>query len=143
MKRDILEVAQEVLGKPYKSGAMGPKEFDCWGLVRYIQNEVFDRNIEMIDPPSDNVLELIKFIRNHPEHKNWVKSDKPVHGGVVEMSNSTHPHHIGVYLDIDGGGILHCSVAGVTFDPLIILKCGGWRSFIFYDFIEKDKLNDF
>lgn len=139
--RDVLTVAQEVLGKPYKTGAMGPVEFDCWGLVRYIQIEAFDRQASLILPPSDNVRDIVKFMRNHPEHKNWVRSDKPVHGGIVEMSNSIHPHHIGVYLDIDGGGILHSSVAGVTFDPIIVLECSGWRSFIFYDY-KKNENND-
>jgi len=135
---DIVEVVENVLGVRYESGSMGPKTFDCWGLVRYIQREGFGRDLQSIVPPSENVRELIKFIRAHPEHKNWKKSDVPVHGGLVEMSNSTHPHHIGVYLDIDGGGIVHCSVAGVTFDPVIALTCSGWRSLIYYEYVKND-----
>jgi hypothetical protein len=130
----LIEIVYSVLGVKYESGSMGPDTFDCWGLVRHVQKEAFGRELQIIEPPSDNARDLVKFIRNHSEHLNWEKVDAPVHGGVVELSNSNNPHHIGVYLDIDGGGILHCSFAGVTFDPLIVLKASGWRRFNFYKY---------
>jgi hypothetical protein len=133
-EKELIDLVYAVLGTKYESGAMGPETFDCWGLVRYVQNEAFGRELQIIEPPSDKVRDLIKFIKSHPEHQNWTKVDEPVHGGVVELSNSYHPNHVGVYLDIDGGGILHCSVAGVTFDPLVILKASGWRRFNFYKY---------
>jgi cell wall-associated NlpC family hydrolase len=131
---ELVNLVYSVLGVKYESGSMGPDTFDCWGLVRHIQKEAFGRDLQIIEPPSDKVRDLIKFIKEHPEHQNWEKVDHPTHGGVVELSNSFHPNHVGVYLDIDGGGILHCSVAGVTFDPLIILKASGWRRFNFYKY---------
>lgn len=135
-KDEIIEYATSLLGKKYKSGGNGPDEFDCWGLLRNVQMTCFDRDIQAIVPPEDedDLRALIKFIREHPEHQNWIVVDEPVHGGGVEMSSSAHPHHIGVYLDIDGGGILHCSTAGVTFDSLFNLRASGWRKMVFYKY---------
>lgn len=136
---DLIETVGKVLGTPYESGSMGPNTFDCWGLFRHIQIEVFKRDTQVIvPPPPDNIRALVKFVQNHDEHKNWNVSDKPEHGGVVEMSHANHPHHVGVWLDIDGGGVLHCSVAGVTFDSLFVLKASGWRKFIYYTYVQKN-----
>lgn len=132
-KQKELEIVSSVIGIPYQVGAMGPDKYDCWGLVRFIEKELFDRELQIIVPPDGkNPRELVKFIKEHTEHQNWEKIENPIHGCIVEMSNSNHPHHIGVYLDIDGGGILHCCVAGVAFDSLFNLKSAGWRKLVFY-----------
>jgi len=133
---EIIEAVSELIGRPYKSGSMGPDTFDCWGLLRHVQKLCFDREVQAIVPPEDesDLRALVYFIKNHPEHQNWVKVAEPVHGGAVEMSSSSHPHHIGVYLDIDGGGILHCSNAGVTFDRIFTLTVSGWRKMVYYDY---------
>lgn len=133
---ELINFCGSLIGTPYKSGSMGPDTFDCWGLIRHVEREAFDRDVQAIIPPDDenDLRALVYFIKNHPEHQNWKKVEIPAHGGVVEMSSSTHPHHIGVYLDIDGGGILHCSNAGVTFDSLFSLKASGWRKMVFYEY---------
>ena len=41
-----------------------------------------------------------------PERKKWVKVPKPFHGCGTLVHR---PLHIGVWLNIDGGGVLHCS----------------------------------
>jgi len=37
---DRLAFLESLIGKPYKIGARGPSEFDCYGLARHIQNEL-------------------------------------------------------------------------------------------------------
>ncbi len=36
---DVIEVANEQIGKPYKYAAVGPESFDCSGLIQYIFKE--------------------------------------------------------------------------------------------------------
>ena len=128
----------DLVGKPYKPGAAGPDAYDCWGLAQIIQRELFGRDMPTIDtPPDDNSPKtMIKFIREHHARKQWAKAEGPAHGRLVEMSRSNLPFHIGVYLDIDGGGILHSAQGiGVGFDPLIIMASQGWRGLTYHEWI--------
>lgn len=38
--RYVAELAKEHLGRPYRLGAEGPREFDCSSLVRYVYREI-------------------------------------------------------------------------------------------------------
>lgn len=128
----------ELIGKPYLVGTKGPDKFDCWGLAQYVQRKLFDRNMPTIDqPPTDNSPKtMMRFIRDHEARRQWKRIDEPKHGSLVEMSRSNLPFHIGVYLDIDRGGVLHCAQGiGVGFDPLILLPNAGWRGLTYHDWI--------
>lgn len=124
-----------LLGTRYQVNGTGPNGFDCWTFTQHIQKILWSRQLADAPlPESGNIRELVRIIKYHNEHKNWRVVDRPVHSGLVELSCSRHPHHIGTWLDIDGGGLVHCDgPAGVTFDPLIALKAAGWRRFIFYE----------
>jgi hypothetical protein len=59
----------------------------------------------------------------------WRAHDIPQDGDLVEMRSHGRANHVGVYLDIDGGGVLHCQQGpGVCFDPLSDIKLMGWRT---------------
>ena len=131
-----IEFVQSLIGLPYVDRANGPSEFDCWGLFRYVQKNLFSRDLETIISDTMNIREIAYLFKNHEERKKWRVCEKPTHGGAVEMSHSRHPHHIGIWLDIDGGAILHCQPsAGVSFDPVLALKAGGWRRFIYHEWV--------
>lgn len=130
----MIKLINSLIGKPYKDNAYGPDEFDCWGLACFVQEKLFNRQLPHVTSSRGNLTEIIYKIRNHPERNRWKLVEEPVHGCLVELSHSKHPHHIGVWLDIDGGGILHCQFGtGVSFDPSIILTSVGWRKVEFYD----------
>lgn len=122
------------LGKPWRAGANGPDEFDCWGWAQALERDGFDRTIETIAEPPTNPRDLIEFVRSHPARKQWRETPTPVHGGLVELAHNSRPFHIGVYLDIDGGGISHAAPGvGVTYDSIIALRAAGWRRFVFHE----------
>lgn len=124
---------ERLLGSPYD--VRGEKGFfHCWSFAKYLQKQLWDRDLVEIKLESSHIRDLVKLVRGHPAHYDWKVVERPVHGGLVEMSHSRHPHHIGVWLDLDGGGIAHCEApAGVSFDPLVALKAAGWRRFTFYE----------
>ena len=52
------------------------------------------------------------------------------------MAHNRHPFHVGVWLDLDGGGILHSARnVGVTFDAPLNLRAAGWRRFVYHRWI--------
>lgn len=134
-----LSLISDLIGKPYKTGAKGPDAYDCWGLAQAVQAGLFGRTMPTIDAPPDdnNPKTMIRFIRGHAARQQWKKADVfPKHGQLVEMSRANLPFHIGVYLDIDSGGIIHSAQGiGVGFDPLIIMPSQGWRNLTYHDWI--------
>jgi cell wall-associated NlpC family hydrolase len=131
---DLISFVSRHMGFPYVAGANGPDSFDCWGWAQTLQREGFGRHIEAITEPPTTARELMEFVKNHAARTHWEEVPTPVHGGLVEMAHNSRPFHIGVYLDIDGGGITH-SVPniGVTFDSILTLRATGWRKFTFHD----------
>jgi hypothetical protein len=57
----------------------------------------------------------------------------PSDGCLVLMGKREWPHHIGVYLDTDGGKIMHClEHVGSAIDSVRSLKAAGWGLMKFY-----------
>lgn len=127
-----------LIGKPYEVGAVGPDSYDCWGLAQVIQRELFGREMPDIKSPPKSLKSLIHYVRDHDARKQWKAAEKfPIHGQLVEMTQSEHPFHIGVYLEYDGGGIIHSfNPAGVCFDRPAVLRLAGWRGMIFHDWAD-------
>lgn len=128
----VSAVLNPLIGSPYD--VRGIRGFHCWSFAKHLQKELWGRDLVEIPIESGHIRDLVRLVQDHPAHKEWRVVERPVHGGLVEMSHSRHPHHIGVWLGIDGGGIAHCEApAGVSFDPLVALKAAGWRRFIFHE----------
>ncbi len=123
-----------LIGKPWERGASGPDAYDCWGLARKVQSILFNRELDDIPDPPDSPKELARFIVGHRQRDKWTLAESPSHGQIVEMVQVRNPFHIGVYLNIDRGGIIHSlENTGVRFDKLDVLKAVGWRKFNFYE----------
>ena len=100
-----MNVAQYI-GIPWAAGCQGPDAYDCMGFFRKIQADHFNIDVpQIIAPDYMDPTVLVDLFNKHTERTNWVRMDKPRHGCAVIVHR---PMHIGVWLDIDGGGVLHC-----------------------------------
>jgi hypothetical protein len=100
----------QYIGMPWVVGTCGPDTFDCMGFFKHVQEKHFNVKVPMIfapDPTDEKAITML-FL-THEERKNWAKIDQPVHGCAVLIRR---PMHIGTWLNVDGGGVLHC-VRGV------------------------------
>lgn len=133
---ELLFIAS-LMGKPHVPGAEGPDAYDCWGVAKTVQRELFHRELPSIKAPPTDIRMLVAFVREHMARDQWkVAEIDRQNGQLVELAHGKHPFHIGVYLDIDGGGILHSLAGiGVAFDRPIVLTASGWRKFIYHDWI--------
>lgn len=102
------------IGLPWEAGAQGPDAFDCMAFFRHVQREQFGIDVpSVIAPDYDDAHALADLMSAHPERQKWLRIDKPAHGCAVIIHR---PMHIGTWLNIDGGGVLHCARgAGVIF----------------------------
>ncbi len=130
----MMHWANDYIGKPWEESAEGPTAFDCYGLFRTVQRRHYGVDMPIFeDINRKSLLSVIKAIRRNPENNLWAKIEAPEDGCLVKMAKSDTPDHIGVWLDADGGGILHCSQDhGVSFDSLLDLQSMGWRRITFY-----------
>ncbi len=60
---------------------------------------------------------------------------QPQEGDAVLLRQFRHPVHVGVWLVVDGGGVLHAvKDAGVVYQKLLELLLHGWQVEGFYRF---------
>ncbi len=136
MTEDEIRFIESLLGKPHIPGMNGPDAYDCWGVAQVIERRLFNREMPDIKEPPTDVRKLIAFIHSHKARAQWKRTDTPAHGQLVELAHGNHPFHIGVYLDVEGGGIIHSlAKVGVSWDREIVLKAAGWRKFAYHDWI--------
>ena len=126
--------AETYIGIPWSATGDGPASYHCWAFVRHIQKEHFGRDLPSIPNPED-VLAIARGFRDHPERQRWKLVNAPKDGDCVLMRQARYPIHVGVWLDVDGGGVLHCSQeAGVAFQGVNALALNGWHIEGFYHF---------
>lgn len=122
------------IGRPWHPTAEGPDAFYCWSFVRFIQAQHFGRDLPTIPNPED-LLAMVRAFHAHPERKRWDRVEFPAEGDCVLMRQARYPIHVGVWLGVDGGGVLHCArESGVVFQRLQALTFNGWQIEGFYRF---------
>ena len=119
--------AESYIGKPWVSAAAGPAAFDCYGLVRWLYQQRLGVCLPVVDVSAGRPLSVTRAMR-HYDYGAWRDVVEPAELDVVQMSHGRHPSHVGVWIDIDGGKVLHCvQGAGVAAQSVASLKANGWR----------------
>ncbi|MBD4208184.1 peptidoglycan endopeptidase [Xanthomonas citri pv. citri] len=120
------------IGLPWKSGATGPDEYDCWGLLRHIQLQYFGIVLPLIVVGDESGCR--DMFDEKINNREWVPVVTPRHGDGVLLRGGDLPH-VGVYLDLDGGGILHAlEGVGVVFTHARSLPAMGFGRTTYYRF---------
>ena len=97
----------QYIGTPWQAGAQGPSAFDCMAFFRHVQARHFGITVpSIIAPDYDDEHALADMFGEHDERQRWTRIITPAHGCAVLVHR---PMHIGVWLDVDGGGVLHCT----------------------------------
>ena len=126
------DVINYIQNYTYGENATGENnQFNCWGLLRDVQRRFF--GIEL--PKTSLGDEVAALYDKKMKRGDWVIVDKPFHGAGVLMRAGSDPH-CGVWLDFDGGGVLHCERGhGVRFQRGNDLRVNGYSNLKYYRFI--------
>lgn len=117
----------------WEAGANGPHAWDCWSFFRHVQAAHFGREVQEVAVDASNIHAVAHAFAGHDERAHWVEVSEPADGDAVLLAHSRYPSHVGVWLDIDGGGVLHCqNGAGVLFTPVRKLAACGWGRITFF-----------
>lgn len=122
-----LHWAFQYIGKPWANGAQGPDSFDCWALFRHVQKKHFGLDVPVIEVDANSLRTVVDNMVGHDERKHWSRVSVPKQGDAVLMAHHKYPSHVGIWLDVNGGGVLHCIRGeGVVFSTVSSLKTCGW-----------------
>lgn len=100
------EQACHYIGHEWREGANGPDEWDCWHFMRHILKTYFGRTL--VHAPIGDIEACRNLYKEQMKSGMWERIQFPEHGCAVSMREGDWPH-VGIYLDIDGGKILHCA----------------------------------
>lgn len=124
--------AAEYIGKPWVSGGQGPDQFDCWGWVRFALRLRRDLDLPVVDTDAARITQVMRCFRDG-SYAGWRQVDVPQELDGVLMSHSSHPHHVGVWVETNGGGVVHAvRGAGVVFMDRLHLRLAGWNIISFW-----------
>jgi len=98
----------DIVGKQWKAYETGPDYYDCWGAFCFAFlkkfNLVLDRHLEI---PTANPMAFHRVVAKEIKTNNWVQITQLEDGCLVLMSEGRVWHHVGMWLDINGGRLLH------------------------------------
>lgn len=133
MIAEDISFCASLIGKPWVSGASGPDAFDCWGLLRF----VFAARRGFLLPAFEGLgtLGLAGVMKTaKAQAAEWERIESPVHFAAVGISENRAIHHVGIWLDEAGGGILHSfQGGGVVFQTQAAMRSKGMQHFNFYN----------
>ncbi|MEW6314124.1 MAG: NlpC/P60 family protein [Pseudomonadota bacterium] len=129
------DFALAAIGKPWQSGATGPDAYDCFGLLRAYYLAVRGVQVPVVDVDAHHQLAVRHAIAHGLAGGKWAELAAPAEGCAVLMSQANYPDHVGVWLDIDSGGVLHAiRGAGVIYTNRRNLAASGWNIVGLYQF---------
>lgn len=126
--------AAELIGKPWRFGAQGPEDFDCWGLARYVQAQHYGIEMHALGYGYEEWKLAALAIDRAEERQHWQEVTTPADGDLVLMGRSKLPLHIGIWIRANKTfGVLHClDRVGVMFSTDGALRLMGWRHLVFF-----------
>ena len=133
MIAEDISFCASLIGKPWVSGASGPDAFDCWGLLRFVY--AARRGFTLPAFEGVKTLGLSGVVKTAKQQvAEWERLESPVHFAAVGISENRAIHHVGIWLDEAGGGILHTfQGGGVVFQRPAAIRSKGMQNFTFYN----------
>lgn len=125
--------ANKYIGLPWVAGAQGPDSFDCWGFARYVLKAEYGHDVPQVTTNPDNLRDVLHAFKHDLAFQAFYEVPEPQDGDVVLMRQAKNPVHAGIWLDVDGGGVLHCVRGnGVVFQDVPSLNLCGWFLHSYY-----------
>jgi len=128
------EQADRYIGNAWVKDGNGPDEWNCWNLLRHLLRHYFHKDIPKVGLESED--ELRALYKERLDSGSWIIRDEPKHGYGVLLKGGLSPH-VGLYLDIDGGGVIHALEGfGVVFTERGALRLMGYGNTKFYEIVK-------
>lgn len=103
-------------------------------MLQLVQFHLFGRHVEAVHLDGMDVATIRAAVAAHAANQQWhPREGAPHHGDAVKMGHLANPFHIGTYLELDRGMVLHqTEVSGLCCDTLTQLRARGYRIVTFH-----------
>lgn len=108
----------DYIGLPWRAYASGPDAYDCHGLVWHGLSHHYGVDMARYRQIITNDYRAIsQAIDGEQRSGLWLPLERPADGAIVLIGNLRLWHHIGLWVDVNGGRCLHSSAGlGVSLD---------------------------
>lgn len=121
------------VGKPWTADGMGPDAFSCWGLVRHIYEKYKGVKLNNYLNACGLVARERAEVIEKEAGDSWTLIQNPEHLCVVVLAKNKLVHHVGIYLQLGAGVVLHSHRGcGAITQTLAQLRLSGWTNIKFY-----------
>ena len=124
--------AAEYIGKPWVSGGRGPHSFDCWGLFRDVYRRRLGIELPLYGIDPSRRIEVSRAFGKAVLSGQWVRVEEPCEYDAVALGGTTAIQHVGLFIEVDRGRVLHADEPRVTAIPLDRLPALGYGLIRFY-----------
>lgn len=119
------------VGKPYIKGKQ-----DCWTVFCDIQNNVYNKNLELINFGNIGEIAARNQFQKHQLRQRFKEIKMPVEGCAVFLGKGKYTSHIGVFLNSGEGKVIHAiENTGIIIQTISELEIHGWRIMGYYEVI--------
>lgn len=122
----------DYMGKPYAQLAYGPDCFDCYGLVWHVCKTRGGMDLPKFHDIQYQAARIDAEIKGQAASKDWQQVQEAREFDVVVMQRAGEALHVGVWLAVDGGRVLHATRRGVYCNDLGGLHRQNYRQLKFY-----------
>lgn len=127
----------QYVGLPYALSAADIGDgFNCWSFFLHVQAQHYGRALSVEqDAELQSPWDRRRIVRNRAHYERWMPAAVPQDGGAVVMGRRRYASHIGVWVDVDGGKVLHAlEGVGVVASSLLQVK-ELWRNVEFFSYV--------
>lgn len=115
--------AAKYIGRPWVNG-----KFDCWGLVQEVYKDELGIVLSPIITDAKSIKNVYSEFSRNSNYSQLQEVSKLQDMSIVVLSQGKYPSHVGLWTDVDGGGIIHnLQDVGVIFQKITELKISGWQ----------------
>lgn len=109
---------QQFLRAKFRHDAYGPTEFDCYGLVWYINFHYHGVDLPRFDDMDGQLARINATIQGQALSEDWQQVKEPQDFDLVLMRRAGDAYHVGIWFNVDGGKVLHATPQGVLCNDL-------------------------
>jgi cell wall-associated NlpC family hydrolase len=121
----------EYIGKPYVKGSFGPDSFDCWGLVWTVYKNRFEIELpRFLFVDNQSALDIRRAMKENA--RQYEELAQPEEGCIVGIGQGRELSHVGIWIESDGGLVLHATAPRVLAQSLKALRLAGFQKIQFY-----------
>lgn len=120
---------------PFQACGRGAEAVDCWGLVCRVYQTVKGVSLPLYTAEFSERLARVCHSPDVVAQQGFREIEKPSDLCIVAMScRGAFLHHVGVFLAVDGGKVLHAASPASSVQKLSAIKSAGYHTLKFYEY---------